>query len=71
MGEDFDLSIDSIGVVEITCVSTARLEELLKGQRALTDAIRERNLWRGLTIVLGLGELALLTLFFWRAAPWV
>ncbi|MBP3531577.1 MAG: hypothetical protein J6K25_10430 [Thermoguttaceae bacterium] len=68
MGEDFDLSTD---VVEITCISTARLEELLKEQRALTDAIRERNLWRGLTIVLGLGELALLTLFYWRAAPWV
>ena len=69
MGDDFDLSVD--GVKEIACITKSRLDEFCQAERALTDAIRERNLWRGLTVVLGLGELALLTLFYWRAAPWV
>lgn len=68
MDEDFDLSVN--GVEEITCITKSRLDELYRTERALTDAIRERNLWRGLTVVFGLGELALLTLFYWRAAPW-
>ena len=68
MNEDFDLSVN--GVEEITCITKSRLDELYRTERALTDAIRERNLWRGLTVVLGLGELALLAFLFGRAAPW-
>lgn len=65
MGEDFEVLDD-----EYVCIHKSSLDELYRTERALTDAIRERNLWRGLTIVFGLGELALLTLFYWRAAPW-
>lgn len=67
MGEDFDVSTD---FVELSPISKSLLDELCRTERALTDAIRERNLWRGLTVVLGLGELALLAFLFGRAAPW-
>lgn len=66
MDENFEVLDD-----EYVCIHKSCLDELYRTERALTDAIRERNLWRGLTVVFGLGELALLTLFYWRAAPWV
>lgn len=65
MNEDFEVLDD-----EYVCIHKSCLGELYRAERALTDAIRERNLWRGLTVVLGLGELALLAFLFGRAAPW-
>lgn len=68
MNEDFEAPV---GPEEFVIVSKSCLDRLCQPERALTDAIRERNLWRGLTVVLGLGELALLAFLFGRAAPWV
>ena len=65
MNEDFEVLDD-----EYVCIPKSSLGELYRAERALTHAIRERNLWRGLTVVLGLGELALLAFLFGRAAPW-
>lgn len=66
MSGDFEVLDD-----EYVCIHKSSLDELYRTERALADAIRERNLWRGLTVVLGLGELALLAFLFGRAAPWV
>ena len=66
MDENFEVLDD-----EYVCIPKSCLEEFYRLKSALPYAIQELRVWRGLTIVLGLGELALLTLFYWRAAPWV
>ena len=68
MSEDFEAVDDD---KEYVFIPKACLAEFYRAQRFLPYAIQELKFWRGLTIVLGLGELALLALFYWRAAPWV